>query len=216
MSATTNDWSPATTVPRLGYLVVNGIVGDLGMGPRDPRQQGRLARVGKPDQADVGDDLQLHDDPALFAGMTLLDLAGGPVGRRFEMGVAVPAASAARHDHFIAGSLQVAEHVAAVAIANERAGRDLDDQVLARPPEAIGALAVLAAVRLPVPLVRKVGEVGMAFRGAKDDAAAMAAVAAVGAAPRCVFLPAEAEAAVAPIPSSHEDRHAVDEHVLTS
>ena len=38
------------------------------------------------------------------------------------MGVAVPAPAAAGDDHLVAGVFQVAEHVAAVAVADEGAG----------------------------------------------------------------------------------------------
>ena len=90
--------------------------------------------------------------------------------------------------------------MAPVAIADQGPRRDLDDQVVAAAAEAIGALAVLAAFGLPVPLVREVGEVRMALGSANDDAAAVAAVAAVGPAPRRVLLAPEAEAAVAARP----------------
>ena len=82
----------------------------------------------------------------------------------------------------------------------------------AAPAGAVGALAVLAAVGLPVPLVREVGEVRQPLDGAEDDAAAVAAVAAVGAAAGDVLLAAEAHAAVAAVAPSHVDRHPVDEH----
>ena len=52
---------------QVGVLGGERIIGDLGMGARDPREQRRLAGVGQADQADVGDDLQLQDDPALLA-----------------------------------------------------------------------------------------------------------------------------------------------------
>ena len=71
---------------------------------------------------------------------------------------------------------------------------------------------MLAAFGLPVALVREVGEVGVAFRGANDHAAAVAAVPAVGPAPRRVFLAPEAQAAVAARPSLHENGHSIDEH----
>ena len=95
------------------------------------------------------------------------------------------------------GCLQVAEQVAAVAIADQGPRRDLDDQVRAAAAEAVGPLAVLAPLRPPVPLMREVGEVGQALDGPDHDVAAAAAVAAVGAAPRRVLLAAEAHAAVA-------------------
>ena len=61
-------------------------------------------------------------------------------------------------------------------------------------------------------LMRQVGEVRIVFRGPQDHAAAVSAVAAVGSAAGRVLFPAEAEAAVAPSPSLHEDRDPVDEH----
>ena len=144
--------------------------------------------------------------------MTSLELARGPVGRRLEMGIAVPSAPASAHDQFIAGRLQVPQHMAAVAIANDRPRRYLDDQVVAAAPEAVGTLPVFAACRLPVALVREVGQVRMTFGSAEDHAAAMPAVAAIGAASRRVLLTPKAEAAIAPSPSLHENRDPIDEH----
>ena len=71
---------------------------------------------------------------------------------------------------------------------------------------------MLAPRGLPVPLVREVGQVGVAVRRAEDDAAATAAVAPVRAAARRVLLVAKAQAAVASVATPHEDRHSVDKH----
>ncbi len=89
---------------QVGILGGEGIIGDLGMGPGDPREQRGLAGVGQADEPDVGDDLQLQDDPALLAGMPLLDLSRRPIGRRLEVGIAVAAPAAPGHDHLVAGA----------------------------------------------------------------------------------------------------------------
>ena len=81
-----------------------------------------MPALGSPIKPGVGDDLQLHRDPALLAGMALLDLARSPVGGRFEVGVAVPPFAAACHDHLIAGLFEVAQQVASIAIAHQGAG----------------------------------------------------------------------------------------------
>ena len=73
---------------------------------------------------------------------------------------------------------------------------------------------MLASFGLPVALVGEVGEVGMALGSANDDAAAMAAVPAIGPASRRVLLSPEAEAAVAARSALHENGHSIDEHVL--
>ena len=185
---------------QIGILGRERIISDFGMGARDSRQERRFAGIGEPDQPGVGNDLELHGDPALFRGMSLLDLPRSAVGRGFEVGVAVPAASAASHDHLVAGLLQVAQQIAPIAIAHQRPRGDVDDRVRAAAAEAVGALAVLATFGLPVSLVREVGQVRMAFGRANHHAAPVPAVAAVGPAPRRIFFSPEAEAAVAPRP----------------
>jgi hypothetical protein len=71
----------------------------------------------------------------------------------------VPAAAASSHDQFITGGLHVAQHVAAVAIADDCSRGHLDHQVGATASEAVGTLPVFAAVCFPMALVRKVSEV---------------------------------------------------------
>ncbi len=105
------------------------------------------------------------------------------IGGRFEVRVAMPAAAAARDNHRLVGSLQIAQHMSSIAVANDGPRRDFDHQVFAAPAEAIRSLAVLAAVGPPVPLVRKVREVGIPFRGAQQNVSPAAAVAAIGPTP---------------------------------
>ena len=200
--------------PQVRILGGERVIGDLGMGSRDPREQGGLAGVGQPDQADVGDHLELQDDPPLLAGKAVLVLPRCPVGGRLEVGVAMPSPAAAGNDDRFSGRLQVAEDVSAVTVTDDRSRRNLDHQVVALAAETVRALAVLAAVGLPVPLVRQVGEVRVVVRGPEHDAAAMPAVAPVRAAAGRVLFTPKAEAAVAPVATSHEERHSVNEHEI--
>ena len=64
----------------------------------------------------------------------------------------MPAPAALGHGDPIPDLLEVAEEVAPVAIADDRSGRNFDYQVVGPLAEAVGALAVLAAFGLPVPL----------------------------------------------------------------
>jgi hypothetical protein len=107
---------------------------------------------------------------------------------------------------------QITQHVTSIAVADNGSSRNLDQEVLASATKAIGSLTMFSARRFPVPLVRKMSQIGVAIRGAKYDVPAFAAVAAVGAALRGVLFAPEAEAAVASISPSNEYRHAVDEH----
>jgi hypothetical protein len=102
--------------------------------------------------------------------------------------------------------------MAAIAVVDQGAGWNLDDQVFAPAPEAIGAFAVCSSSGPPVSLVRQMGEVTVARRRPHDDAAAVASVAAIGAAARRVLLAPKAQAAVATRSPLNEQSNAIDEH----
>ena len=83
------------------------IAGDLGMGAGQAGQQRGLAGVGQPDQPDVGQQLELHDDPALLAGQAALGEPGGLVGRAGEALVAPPAGPPAGDQRPLTGDDEV-------------------------------------------------------------------------------------------------------------
>ncbi len=80
------------------------VVGDLGPGGGERRQQRALPRVGLPDQPDIGDQLQLQLDAPRLAGASRLVLARGLVRRRREGRVAATAPPAPRHHTPIPGT----------------------------------------------------------------------------------------------------------------
>ena len=133
-------------------------------------------------------------DFARFAGR---DLPRGAVGGRLEARVALAPFAAVGGDDLFAGRGQVLEQMPVLGVEDDRAGRNGEDQVFGRRAVAVVAAAAVAAVGLPLLAMGQRGEAIDAFLGQEDDAAAVAAVAAVGPAARNVLLPAEAEAAVA-------------------
>ena len=80
-----------------------GIVGDLGARRRDARDQRALAGVGIADQADIGEQLQLQAQLALFAGPAFFMLARRLMGGGGKARVAASAAPAARDDDALVG-----------------------------------------------------------------------------------------------------------------
>ena len=70
------------------------IVGDLGTRRGDHREQRALAGVGLPDEADVGDELELELERATLAFLAGLPLARRLVRSRREERVALPAPAA--------------------------------------------------------------------------------------------------------------------------
>src|SRR5207247_8267175 len=140
------------------------------------------------------------------------ELARGAVGGGGERLVAPAAAAAAGDVDLVAGAGQVAEQVAAVAVQHQRARRDRDDQILAALAVAQGRPARPAAFAAPVLLVDDLGQAVGAGDGADHDAAAVAAVAAVGAAARDVLLAAEAHHAPAAVAAFDVQGDTVNEH----
>ena len=178
MSARTAWRSSPSIVPSTGESVVNGIVGDLRRRPRQPPQQRGLARVGQPDQADVGEQLQPQLDPALLALGPVLGEARRLPRRGREALVAVPAAPAVG-DHRPLPGLDQVDRLPSTASAWVPGGTGISRVLPARPvpvgpfamPPALGA-EVLAAPQRAQVAPRRVAD--------EHDIAAVPAVAAVG------------------------------------
>lgn len=186
--------------------------GDLRRGPRHPRQERRLARVREPDQPGVGDHLEFERDPALLALLARLELARRAVGAGLEVDVPAAAPPALRGDQLVAGVHEVLQHVAAVAVADDRAGRHEQDHVLGVGAGLARAAARVAVLGPPVLPHREAGEVVGVRVGADDDRPAVPAVAPVGAALGHELLPPEGREPAAAVPALHEQFHAIDEH----
>src|SRR2546429_48183 len=189
-----------------------GVVGDLGLGRRHPRHEGGLAGVGEPDDADVGEELELEVKPPLRAGPSEVSAPRRPVGRGREACVAPPTPRTADGEDPLAGRGQVPEALAGVAVGDDGAEGDPEDEITAARAVTVRPLAVLAALGVVVALVVVVEERGQRGIGFEPDAAAVAAVAAVGAAAGNVLLTAEADTAGAPIAALDENIDLVDEH----
>ena len=71
------------------------VVGDLGTGGRDRRDERALARVRKPDQSDISQELELEVQPVLLSELCLLGESRCPAAVREELGVAFPPATTA-------------------------------------------------------------------------------------------------------------------------
>ena len=165
----------------------------------DGADEGRFPGVREPEETRVRQHAQLESKVALGSRRAGLGAPGGLVGRGREVHVAAPAAPAARHHQLLARSAEVAEELAAIGVVDERTGRHTEDQVGAALPVLLFAAPVLAAPRaqrLGVGEVEQGREPGV---DGQDDGAAVAAVAAAGAAARHVLLAPEARAAVAPV-----------------
>ena len=103
-------------------------------------------------------------------------------------------------------------HVPVNRVSHHGAGRDAEDEIFGAAAVAVRALAVLAAAGPPVLAMGERGQAIDAGLGDQHDAAAVAAVAAVGPAAGDVFLTAEAYASITAAASFDFDSDAIDEH----
>ena len=172
------------------------IIGDPGPGVAGHGQEGRFSDIGKADQADVSDHLELEQQLQRPGGLARLGVLGRLHGRCGIVHVAVAPAAAAQ-DHIAA---QVAGHIgddlAAVGLADHSSLGDLDLDVLAlfaRHPLLFSVLAVLGRIFADM---AEVGEGIEALVHDKDDVASLAAVPSVGAARGHIFFTAEGDMAV--------------------
>ena len=175
-----------------------GIGRNLGPGRRNAGNEGGLARIGQSDDPRVRKDLEFEAQIALLAGFAGLRETGCAHGRGLEVLVALAAASAPDHQIFVARFRKVGQHMLAFGglLEHERAHGQVEDQILALAPVALAAHATLPVLRLVVAHDAEVVQAQKARIGAQDDAAAVAAVAAVRPAAGYEFFTPERHAAV--------------------
>ena len=113
------------------------------------------------------------------------------------------------------GSLKVVDQLAGFLVVKGCADRNLQDDGVAVEAGAVGAHAVLAALRLVLGVEAEMDEGIVALRGLHDHVAATAAVAARGSAAGDELLTAEGHAAVAAVAGFYANFGFVDEHGKT-
>src|SRR5437588_11425790 len=186
---------------QVGHEGREGVVGHLGLGRRDAGYESALARVGQPDEGDVGHELELDVEPALLCHLALLGEGWGPSPVGQEAGVALASPPAAGGHPPVAGRSQIGQRLAVLA-AHDGALGHLHHRV--GTPGSVPALPLAVAALLGpamgvVPEGQQRGHVPV---GHQPHVSAGAAVAAVRAAAGDVGLTPEADgarAAVAPL-----------------
>ena len=203
---------PEVHHPEVRFERGERVVGDLGRRRGHRGEDRRLARVGQPDQSDVGDQAELQAQPALGAGLALLGVLGGLVGGTLEVGVAESAPPAPGDHRGLAERHEIGDQRAGLVVVHGRARRDVEDEVVAGLAVSPGARAAAAGRRPEMVPVIEVAERRLAGIDAEVDGAAAATVAAIRSAARDVgFLP-EGRGPVAAIAGADPDLHAVEEH----
>ncbi len=193
-----------------------GVVGDLGFGGGEARDQRGFADVGVADEAGVGEETEFEAVGAFFAGAAEFVLARGLMGAGGEVLVAASAATAAGDDDGLVGVGEVVDELAGVVVVEESADGDLEGDGFAGVSGAVGAEAVAAALGFVLGVEAEVDEGVVAEGGGHEDVAAVAAVAAGGTAAGDELFAAEGHAAVAAVAGLDADSCFVDKHAGSS
>ncbi len=190
---------------KIGVERGEGIIGNLRFGRADRGEEGRLPGIGKPDHADIGDELEPEPDMHLLARLAGISAPRRAIGGGFEAGIAKSAIAPAQQHDALPRRNEVGKHRLAVLIEDFRAGWQRQHDIGALGARAVLAHAMSALLRLEVLLIAVVEqrvEVGHAF---EDDVAASAAIAAVRAAELDKLLAPEADAPVPSVAGAHID-----------
>ena len=133
MSAATKERLVALDHPEHRGQGGERVVADLRPRRADPGEQGRLARVGGPQEAHVGEEPQVETQPPFLARLAGLRFAGGPI-RVGEEGQVPPAtATAARHPELVPVVKDLAQQGPGGLVAGLGARRHPDQQILSAP-----------------------------------------------------------------------------------
>src|SRR5579884_3166361 len=172
------------------------VPGDLGVRAGQAREQRGLARVGEPDQPNVGQQLQLERQPALLPRETPLGEARRLVGGTREALVAAPARAAAGHHRALPGPGEVVARPVGLDQHLGARGHPYLER-LAVLAVAQRALAVAAAAGLEVRAPAKALQVAQRVVAHEHDVPPAPAVPPVGSSLGHVRLATEAETTVA-------------------
>src|SRR5207249_6239352 len=192
-----------------------GVGADLRARRRQAREQRGLARVGKAEKAGVRDQPQVQPQPALLARLARLSLAGRAIAVREKRAVALPPAPAADEQQPLAVLQHLAQRLAGGLVRGHGPGGNGHQDVLAARARAVGRAAMLAALGAVLGVVAQGKESVLVGYRVQEDAASLAAVAAVGPASGHVRLAPEAHAPAASVSPLDEDLDPIDEHRST-
>ena len=189
------------------------VVGNLRPGVGGDREEGGFSHIGEAHQPHVGQELQFQHHLVALTGKSRLGKPGHLPGGGGEVLVA-PAAPAALAEDEVLGIGHVLDNFVGLSVSHYGAPGHADDEIFAVLAPAAGALAVLAVGSYIFPLIAKIHQGGEIVVHPKDDAAAVAAVAAVGAALGDILLPVKGHGAVAAVAGLHGDFYLIDKHIF--
>src|SRR5262245_19466006 len=187
------------------------IVGDFRPHRGDRRDQRRLAGVGQPDDADIGEQAQLDLKLSLFSRFSRLSEARALEGRCREVRVALSASAAGGDNHCFPRRLKIGDQLTRHGVADYSTHGHLDFTVVAPPPMTVAPHAMLAAASFVLFLIAQIEERRQLRVGDDDNVTAMATVATARPAAWDKLLSAKGHATTPAGACDHSDLYFIDE-----
>src|SRR5437867_319521 len=188
------------------------IVGYLRTRGREPGDERGFPSVGVSDQADIGQQLQLQPQAALFAGTAGLMFRRRLVRGGGETGVAAAAPASVCYQEPLAGRGEVVELLSALGVVDHRADRRLELDRLPLVPAAVAALAMASALGFMLGVETEMQKGVLVLSGDQINVPAAASIAAARTAARNIFFPPESQTAISAVSGFYVDPDFVDEH----
>ncbi len=179
--------------PKLGNQCRERIVRNFRFRTACDAEKGGLSGIGKPDQPNIGDQLQPQPDPAFFSRPAGFEFTRGTIGRCLEGGVAAPTVPALAERHALANFRKIRDQRFVIILENLRADGNLEDNIRRCGAGPVLPHAMAAAFCLEMLLIAIIDQGIEAFNTFNNDAAAPPAIAAIRAAELNEFFTPEAQ-----------------------
>jgi len=186
------------------------VVSDFGAGCGDLRYKRGFAGIGEADEADLGEKLQLEADVPLLSCSPLLGKTRSLAARGGEVHVPLPAVSTTGHRKAVPVAGKIMENLAAIRVSHLGPHRNEQGQVRAAFSCLLLTAPVGASGRSEVSLEVKIKEGLLGMCGLEDHVTALAAVTAVGTAPRHELLTSETHAPITTVAAPNVNIDLVD------
>ena len=188
------------------------VIGNFRLRIAHDRKERRLADIREADKSHIRNYLELELDFNLSGRLSGLCVFRGLHGAGRVMLVSVAAVPAFEDSYKPVVPGHVRDYLSALKIPDDRSFRHLDDQVLSLFAGAVPLAAVFSVLRAVAGSVPEFSKCIEPFVHGKIDAAAIAAVTAVGAAVRHEFFPAERYVSVSAFSASNNYSGFIYEH----
>jgi hypothetical protein len=189
-----------------------GIIRDLGFRGADARYQSRFAGVGKADQSDVRDELQIQGDFQDLAGAPRFRATGGLIGGGGKMRITAPPFPSYCNPQPFARHSKILELHIFGFLEHLGSRRNQDGNVLSVSAMTTGTLPMPAPAGFENPPVPEVQKRVDPLRALQVDVASPAPIAAARPATRDKLFTPEGKAAVATVARTHCDCGLINKH----